>query len=86
MKLLIKKTEPLLLSLRLTHLFLHLWKKQIVMDITDSYYPSAPVVPFIKATQDRVVPGDPAWLYPADAVSVRQVCSTVRPESVMWIS
>lgn len=30
-------------------------EKQIVMDITDSYYPSAPVVPFIKATQDRVV-------------------------------
>ncbi len=30
-------------------------KKQIVMDITDTYYPEAPVVPFIKATQDRVV-------------------------------
>ena len=25
------------------------------MDITDTYYPKAPVVPFIKATQDRVV-------------------------------
>lgn len=30
-------------------------EKQIVMDITDTYYPKAPVVPFIKATQDRVV-------------------------------
>lgn len=29
--------------------------KQIVMDITDTYYPEKPVVPFIKATQDRVV-------------------------------
>ena len=25
------------------------------MDVTDTYYPKAPVVPFIKATQDRVV-------------------------------
>lgn len=30
-------------------------KKEIVMDITNTYYPEAPVVPFIKATQDRVV-------------------------------
>ena len=30
-------------------------EKQIVMDLTESYYPKAPVVPFIKATQDRVV-------------------------------
>ena len=30
-------------------------KKQIVMDVTDAGYPMAPVVPFIKATQDRVV-------------------------------
>lgn len=30
-------------------------EKQIVMDITDAVYPKAPVVPFIKATQDRVV-------------------------------
>lgn len=29
--------------------------KQIVMHITDTSYPKAPVVPFIKATQDRVV-------------------------------
>lgn len=29
--------------------------KQIVMDVTDTYYPKAPVVPFIKVTQDRVV-------------------------------
>ena len=29
--------------------------KQIVMDITNTYYPEKPVVPFIKATQDRVV-------------------------------
>ena len=30
-------------------------EKQIVMDVTDTYYPKAPVVPFIRATQDRVV-------------------------------
>jgi len=30
-------------------------EKQIVMDVTNTYYPKAPVVPFIKATQDRVV-------------------------------
>ncbi len=30
-------------------------EKQIVMDITNAVYPKAPVVPFIKATQDRVV-------------------------------
>ena len=29
-------------------------EKQIVMDITNAHYPKAPVVPFIKATQDRV--------------------------------
>ncbi|MGI6094310.1 MAG: TIGR03960 family B12-binding radical SAM protein [Lachnospiraceae bacterium] len=30
-------------------------EKQVVMDVTHTYYPKAPVVPFIKATQDRVV-------------------------------
>jgi radical SAM family uncharacterized protein len=30
-------------------------KKQIVMDVTNAPYPEAPVVPFIKVTQDRVV-------------------------------
>lgn len=30
-------------------------KKEIVMDLTDTCYPEKPVVPFIKATQDRVV-------------------------------
>lgn len=30
-------------------------KKQVVMNVTDAVYPAAPVVPFIKATQDRVV-------------------------------
>ena len=30
-------------------------KKQVVMDVTDAPYPEKPVVPFIKATQDRVV-------------------------------
>lgn len=29
-------------------------EKQIVMDVTNTYYPKAPVVPFIKATQDRI--------------------------------
>lgn len=30
-------------------------QKQIVMDVSNTYYPENPVVPFIKATQDRVV-------------------------------
>ena len=30
-------------------------EKQAVMDLSDTYYPEKPVVPFIKATQDRVV-------------------------------
>ena len=30
-------------------------RKEIVMDVTDTYYPMKPVVPFIKVTQDRVV-------------------------------
>lgn len=30
-------------------------RKEIVMNVTDTYYPRKPVVPFIKATQDRVV-------------------------------
>lgn len=30
-------------------------KKQMVLDITDTYYPEKPIVPFIKAVQDRVV-------------------------------
>lgn len=30
-------------------------QKEIVMDVTDTYYPTKPVVPFIKVTQDRVV-------------------------------
>ena len=30
-------------------------KKQVVMDMTSATYPEKPVVPFIKATQDRVV-------------------------------
>ena len=30
-------------------------KKQIVMDVTNAFYPEKPVVPYMKATQDRVV-------------------------------
>ena len=30
-------------------------QKQMVLDVSDTYYPEKPVVPFIKATQDRVV-------------------------------
>ena len=30
-------------------------RKQVVMDVTDTTYPMKPVVPYIKATQDRVV-------------------------------
>lgn len=30
-------------------------RKELVMDMSDTYYPEKPLVPFIKATQDRVV-------------------------------
>ena len=30
-------------------------KKQMILDVTDTYYPENPIVPFIRATQDRVV-------------------------------
>ena len=30
-------------------------RKEIVMDVSDTYYPEKPIVPFIKVTQDRVV-------------------------------
>ncbi len=30
-------------------------RKQMVKNLTDTYYPKAPVVPFIKVTQDRIV-------------------------------
>lgn len=30
-------------------------KKEMVLDVSDTYYPMKPVVPFIKVTQDRVV-------------------------------
>ena len=30
-------------------------RKQIVMDVTNTFYPEKPVVPYMKATQDRVV-------------------------------
>lgn len=30
-------------------------RKEIVMDVSNTYYPTAPVVPYIKAAQDRVV-------------------------------
>ena len=40
------------------------------MELSDTYYPKAPVVPFIKATQDRVVLEIQRGAS-ADAVSVR---------------
>ncbi len=30
-------------------------QKQVVMDLTDTYYPKKPIVPYIRATHDRVV-------------------------------
>ncbi len=30
-------------------------RKEIVLDVSDTYYPDAPLVPYIRATQDRVV-------------------------------
>ncbi len=33
----------------------HIITKEIVMDVSDTYYPTKPIVPYIKVTQDRVV-------------------------------
>ena len=47
------------------------------MDMTSATYPEKPVVPFIKATQDRVVL-EIQRAVSADAVSARPECYTVR--------
>ena len=39
-------------------------KKQMVLDVTEAPYPQAPVVPLIKATQDRVVLEISERMYP----------------------
>ena len=52
------------------------------MDVTDAPYPQKPVVPFIKATQDRVVLEIQRGCI-RDAVSARQECFTVRSEKEM---
>ena len=58
-------------------------EKQVVMDVTHTYYPRKPVVPFIKATQDRW-----SWRSREDvsgaAGSARQACFTVLQESGIW--
>lgn len=51
--------------------------KQLVMDMTDAVYPEKPVVPFIKATQDRVVLEIQRGCTAA-AVSARREWCTVR--------
>ena len=38
-------------------------KKQVVKDLSHTYYPSKPLVPYIRATQDTSRFRDPAWLY-----------------------
>lgn len=45
----IAKRIPLMIGIPLTI------EKELVKDMTDTYYPKSPVVPFIKITQDRVV-------------------------------
>ena len=57
-------------------------KKQLVMDMSEAVYPENPVVPFIRATQDRVVLESSVAVSEA-AASVRQECCTVRPEKKM---
>ena len=52
--------------------------KQLVMDMTDAVYPEKPVVPFIKATQDRVVFLRFSAAVSAAAVSARREWCTVR--------
>ena len=57
--------------------------KEIVMDMTDTYYPTKPVIPFIKVTQDRVVL-ESREAASAAAVSVRPVSYTVPSGNEMW--
>ena len=78
MKSVIKKTEPSLLSPNRR-------VRSCICRKTDCYgyhqiriIQKLLLVPFIKATQDRVVLRSSVAVS-ADAVSVRQVCSTVRP-------
>lgn len=54
-------------------------KKQIQMDLTDSVYPEAPVVPFIKATQDRIVLEIAKEIVSEAADSVRPECISSKP-------
>lgn len=57
-------------------------RKEIVTDVSDTYYPLKPVVPFIKVTQDRVVLEIQRGASGA-AVSVRRGRSTGRCGSGM---
>lgn len=58
-------------------------KKQVVVNMDNAVYPLSPVVPYIKAAQDRVVlksSGDAS----VAADSVRPGCFTVLPGKGMW--
>lgn len=57
--------------------------KEIVTDVSNTYYPEKPVVPFIKCTQDRVVLEIQRGVF-VDAVFVRQDNYIVLCGSVMW--
>ena len=55
MRRLIMKTEHSVHLLRSMNMQNPVIKKQVVMNVTDAVYPMKPVIPYIKATQDRVV-------------------------------
>ena len=62
-------------------------EKQVVTDLSHTYYPSNPVVPFIKVTQDRVVL-ERIWrcsvAVSAAVVFVRPAMFTAQTENVIW--
>lgn len=39
-------------------------KRQVLVNMDEGAYPTKPLVPFVRATQDRVVLENPAWLHP----------------------
>ncbi len=57
--------------------------KEIVTDVSNTYYPEKPVVPFIKCTQDRLFLKFKEGVF-VDAVFVRQDNYIVLCGSVMW--
>ena len=58
-------------------------RKEIVLDMTGAVYPERPLVPHIRAVQDRVCVRDSARLYQRLSFSARLVWFTVLCVSVM---